>query len=65
MGFALGWNYLMKYLIVTPNNVNAAGKTISPALLVVANIFMSYELTCIGQALLSTTGPIAYRQGFG
>ncbi|KAF9480121.1 dicarbixylic amino acid permease [Pholiota conissans] len=24
-GFALGWNYLMKYLIVTPNNVNAAG----------------------------------------
>ena len=26
MGFALGWNYLMKYLIVTPNNINAAGK---------------------------------------
>ncbi|KAF9264725.1 dicarbixylic amino acid permease [Marasmius fiardii PR-910] len=25
MGFALGWNYLMKYLIVTPNNINAAG----------------------------------------
>ncbi|KAF8959041.1 amino acid permease/ SLC12A domain-containing protein [Flammula alnicola] len=24
-GFALGWNYLMKYLIVTPNNINAAG----------------------------------------
>ncbi|KAG8841163.1 hypothetical protein FRB91_005283, partial [Serendipita sp. 411] len=23
-GFALGWNYLMKYLIVTPNNLNAA-----------------------------------------
>lgn len=25
VGFALGWNYLMKYWIVTPNNVNAAG----------------------------------------
>lgn len=20
-----GWNYLLKYLIVTPNNINAAG----------------------------------------
>ncbi|KAK1232252.1 amino acid transporter [Marasmius sp. AFHP31] len=28
MGFALGWNYLMKYLIVTPNNINAAGVVI-------------------------------------
>ncbi len=28
MGFALGWNYLMKYLIVTPNNINAAGKSV-------------------------------------
>jgi len=27
-GFALGWNYLMKYLIVTPNNINAAGAVI-------------------------------------
>ncbi|KAI0361984.1 dicarbixylic amino acid permease [Trametes cingulata] len=27
-GFALGWNYVMKYLIVTPNNVNAAGVVI-------------------------------------
>lgn len=25
LGFAVGWNYLMKYLIVTPNNINAAG----------------------------------------
>ncbi|CAA7271742.1 unnamed protein product [Cyclocybe aegerita] len=25
LGFALGWNYLMKYLVVTPNNINAAG----------------------------------------
>lgn len=25
VGFALGYNYLMKYLVVTPNNVNAAG----------------------------------------
>ncbi|KAF7304841.1 AA-permease domain-containing protein [Mycena kentingensis (nom. inval.)] len=25
LGFALGWNYLFKYLIVTPNNLNAAG----------------------------------------
>ncbi|KAG6818155.1 hypothetical protein H0H87_000060 [Tephrocybe sp. NHM501043] len=25
LGFALGWNYLIKYWIVTPNNVNAAG----------------------------------------
>lgn len=25
LGFALGWNYLAKYLIVTPNNINAAG----------------------------------------
>ncbi|KAF9053622.1 dicarbixylic amino acid permease [Hymenopellis radicata] len=25
MGFALGYNYLLKYLIVTPNNINAAG----------------------------------------
>ena len=25
VGFALGYNYLMKYLIATPNNVNAAG----------------------------------------
>jgi len=25
LGFALGYNYLMKYLVVTPNNVNAAG----------------------------------------
>ncbi|KAF8894571.1 dicarbixylic amino acid permease [Infundibulicybe gibba] len=25
LGFALGWNYLLKYLIVTPNNINAAG----------------------------------------
>ncbi|KIM29116.1 hypothetical protein M408DRAFT_128424 [Serendipita vermifera MAFF 305830] len=24
IGFALGWNYLMKYLVVTPNNLNAA-----------------------------------------
>ncbi|CAE7096409.1 unnamed protein product [Rhizoctonia solani] len=28
LGFALGWNYLMKYLIVTPNNINAAGVVI-------------------------------------
>ncbi|VDC06581.1 unnamed protein product [Peniophora sp. CBMAI 1063] len=27
-GFALGWNYLLKYLIVTPNNINAAGAVI-------------------------------------
>lgn len=27
-GFALGWNYLFKYLIVTPNNINAAGVVI-------------------------------------
>ncbi|KAI0316684.1 dicarbixylic amino acid permease [Amylostereum chailletii] len=27
-GFALGWNYLMKYLVVTPNNLNAAGAVI-------------------------------------
>jgi len=25
LGFALGYNYLFKYLIVTPNNINAAG----------------------------------------
>ncbi|CCL99148.1 uncharacterized protein FIBRA_01163 [Fibroporia radiculosa] len=24
-GFALGWNYVLKYLIVAPNNINAAG----------------------------------------
>ncbi|KAF7363396.1 AA-permease domain-containing protein [Mycena sanguinolenta] len=28
LGFALGWNYLLKYLIVTPNNINAAGVVI-------------------------------------
>ncbi|KAJ7109326.1 dicarbixylic amino acid permease [Mycena epipterygia] len=28
-GFALGWNYLLKYLIVTPNNINAAGVVIT------------------------------------
>ncbi|KAH7107279.1 dicarboxylic amino acid permease [Auriculariales sp. MPI-PUGE-AT-0066] len=28
VGFALGWNYLLKYLIVTPNNINAAGVVI-------------------------------------
>ncbi|KAJ7172527.1 dicarbixylic amino acid permease [Mycena filopes] len=28
LGFALGWNYLMKYLIVTPNNINASGVVI-------------------------------------
>ncbi|KAJ8700204.1 amino acid transporter [Pleurotus ostreatus] len=28
LGFAMGWNYLMKYLIVTPNNINAAGVVI-------------------------------------
>ncbi|KAI0030743.1 dicarbixylic amino acid permease [Vararia minispora EC-137] len=27
-GFATGWNYLCKYLIVTPNNINAAGAVI-------------------------------------
>ncbi|KAI0064602.1 hypothetical protein BV25DRAFT_1823006 [Artomyces pyxidatus] len=27
-GFGLGWNYLLKYLIVTPNNINAAGAVI-------------------------------------
>ncbi|EMD38505.1 hypothetical protein CERSUDRAFT_113683 [Gelatoporia subvermispora B] len=27
-GFALGWNYVLKYLIVTPNNINAAGVVI-------------------------------------
>ncbi|KAH9966878.1 amino acid permease/ SLC12A domain-containing protein [Russula dissimulans] len=27
-GFALGYNYLMKYLVVTPNNINAAGAVI-------------------------------------
>jgi len=27
-GFALGWNYLLKYLIVTPNNINAAGAVV-------------------------------------
>ncbi|KAJ3554884.1 hypothetical protein NM688_g2879 [Phlebia brevispora] len=27
-GFALGWNYLLKYLIATPNNINAAGVVI-------------------------------------
>ncbi|KXN82072.1 Dicarboxylic amino acid permease [Leucoagaricus sp. SymC.cos] len=25
LGFALGWNYLFKYWIITPNNINAAG----------------------------------------
>ncbi|KAG6820604.1 hypothetical protein H0H93_014520 [Arthromyces matolae] len=25
LGFAVGWNYLIKYFIVTPNNINAAG----------------------------------------
>ncbi|KAJ7063255.1 dicarbixylic amino acid permease [Mycena amicta] len=29
LGFALGWNYLLKYLIVTPNNINAAGVVVS------------------------------------
>ncbi|KAJ6596840.1 amino acid permease/ SLC12A domain-containing protein [Mycena vulgaris] len=29
LGFALGWNYLLKYLIVTPNNINAAGVVIT------------------------------------
>lgn len=53
MGFALGWNYLMKYLIVTPNNINAAGKAVIfyqprlTALLAVASVFMLYELKCI------------------
>ncbi|KAF6765162.1 dicarboxylic amino acid permease [Ephemerocybe angulata] len=28
LGFALGWNYLAKYLVVTPNNINAAGVVI-------------------------------------
>ncbi|KIK59862.1 hypothetical protein GYMLUDRAFT_44336 [Collybiopsis luxurians FD-317 M1] len=28
LGFALGWNYLLKYLITTPNNINAAGVVI-------------------------------------
>jgi len=28
LGFALGWNYLLKYWIVTPNNLNAAGLVI-------------------------------------
>jgi amino acid transporter len=28
LGFALGYNYLMKYLIVTPNNLNAAAVVI-------------------------------------
>jgi amino acid transporter len=28
LGFALGYNYLLKYLIVTPNNINAAGVVI-------------------------------------
>ncbi|KAF8344211.1 dicarboxylic amino acid permease [Cantharellus anzutake] len=28
LGFALGYNYLFKYLIVTPNNINAAGVVI-------------------------------------
>ncbi|GAA6061863.1 hypothetical protein JCM10212_001296 [Sporobolomyces blumeae] len=28
MGFALGWNYLMKYLVVTPNNVTAGASTV-------------------------------------
>ncbi|PCH38247.1 hypothetical protein WOLCODRAFT_96784 [Wolfiporia cocos MD-104 SS10] len=27
-GFALGWNYVLKYLIVAPNNINAAGVVI-------------------------------------
>ncbi|EED78597.1 predicted protein [Postia placenta Mad-698-R] len=27
-GFALGWNYVFKYLVVTPNNINAAGVVI-------------------------------------
>jgi len=27
-GFALGWNYVMKYLVVTPNNINACGVVI-------------------------------------
>ncbi|KAA1469476.1 dicarboxylic amino acid permease [Dentipellis sp. KUC8613] len=27
-GFALGYNYLFKYLIVTPNNINAAGAVV-------------------------------------
>ncbi|KAF7338336.1 AA-permease domain-containing protein [Mycena venus] len=29
LGFALGWNYLLKYLIVTPNNINAAGVVVT------------------------------------
>ncbi|GAA6017552.1 hypothetical protein JCM10207_001204 [Rhodosporidiobolus poonsookiae] len=29
MGFATGWNYLMKYLVVTPNNIVAATLVIS------------------------------------
>ncbi|GAA5934760.1 hypothetical protein JCM10213_007856 [Rhodosporidiobolus nylandii] len=29
MGFALGWNYLMKYLVVTPNNIVACTLVLS------------------------------------
>ncbi|KAJ7470714.1 dicarbixylic amino acid permease [Mycena latifolia] len=29
LGFALGWNYLFKYVIVTPNNLNAAGVVVT------------------------------------
>ncbi|GAA5969023.1 hypothetical protein JCM3765_005268 [Sporobolomyces pararoseus] len=28
MGFALGWNYLMKYLVVTPNNITAGASDV-------------------------------------
>ncbi|KAJ7709955.1 dicarbixylic amino acid permease [Mycena rosella] len=29
LGFALGYNYLIKYLVVTPNNLNAAGVVVT------------------------------------
>ncbi|PPR06666.1 hypothetical protein CVT26_001208 [Gymnopilus dilepis] len=57
LGFALGWNYLMKYLIVTPNNINAAGVVVqywtqSVHIAIWMVVFIAFIISLIGLLLM-------------
>ncbi|KAL7408848.1 amino acid permease/ SLC12A domain-containing protein [Mrakia frigida] len=59
LGFALGWNYLFKYLIVTPNNITAAvvcinywdNRRYSPAIWVSIIIAAIFVINLLGVAV--------------
>jgi len=70
MGFATGWNYFFKYVIVLPNNLTATGIILQfwrPDLnvsiwivvfgvaIIALNVSCSWPLSCLGTMLTSPT----------